>query len=39
MIYTVANDSQNGWYASFQKTNIWKINKVCGGFQKMSFCI
>ena len=30
MIYTVANDSQNGWYASFRKANLWKINKVWG---------
>ena len=30
MIYTIANDSQSGWYASFHKANIWKINKVLG---------
>jgi hypothetical protein len=30
MIYTVANDLQSGWYASFQKADIWKINKVRG---------
>lgn len=30
VIYTVANDSQSGWYASFQKTDIWRINKVWG---------
>jgi len=30
MIYTVANNSQSGWYASFQNANLWKINKVRG---------
>ena len=30
MIYTVANASQSGWYASFKKADLWKINKVWG---------
>ena len=30
MVYTIANDSQSAWYASFQRANTWKINKVLG---------
>ena len=30
MVYVIAGDSQNSWYASFERSTDWQINKVRG---------
>lgn len=30
MVYSVHAESQSGWYASFRRTNDWRLNKVQG---------